>query len=135
MHSVLVTGASTGFGRLIAETLARHGHRTFASMRDANGRNASRAAEIRALAEREQIPLSVLERDVTRDADVERCIAAISAEAGRIDVVVNNAGYGVMGMTEASPIDQVQRIFDTNVFGAMRVNRAVLPHMRTQRSG
>jgi len=132
---VLVTGASTGFGRLIAETLARHGYRTFATMRDAQGRNAPRAAEIHALAEREKIPLSVLELDVTSDAGVERCVEMVIDQAGRVDVVVNNAGYGVMGMTEASPIDQVQRIFDTNVLGAMRVNRAVLPHMRRQRSG
>src|SRR5271169_4070370 len=132
---VLITGSSTGFGRLIAESLARHGHTVFATMRDPGGRNASNAAEIRALAERESLPLNVLELDVTDDASVERAVNICVEHAGRIDIAINNAGYAIVGLTEAVTTEQSQRIMDTNYFGSVRVNRAVLPHMRRQRSG
>jgi len=132
---VLITGSSTGFGRLFSETLARHGYTVFATMRDPEGRNATNAAEIRALAKRESLPLNVLELDVTDDASVERAVRTIVEEAGRIDVVINNAGYPIVGLTEAVTTEQAQRIMDTNFFGPVRVNRAVLPQMRRQRSG
>ena len=132
---VLITGSSTGFGRLIAESLARHGHTVFATMRDPGGRNASNAAEIRALAERESLPLNILEMDVTTDASVERAVNICVQQAGRIDVAINNAGYALIGLEEAVTTEQAQQIMDTNFFGSVRVNRAVLPHMRRQRSG
>jgi NAD(P)-dependent dehydrogenase (short-subunit alcohol dehydrogenase family) len=132
---VLITGASTGFGRLMSETLARHGHTIFATMRDPGGRNAANSAEIRALARRESLPLHVLELDVTDDASVERAVRAAIELAGRIDVAINNAGYGLVGLTEAVTLEQAERIMDTNFFGSVRVNRAVLPHMRRLRSG
>jgi NAD(P)-dependent dehydrogenase (short-subunit alcohol dehydrogenase family) len=132
---VLVTGASTGFGRLIAEVLARRGHTVFATMRDPGGRNASNAGEIRALAQKESLPLHVVELDVTDEGSVERAVRAAVEKAGRIDVVVNNAGYVVVGLVEAVSVEQAQRQMDTNFMGAVRVNRAVLPHMRRQRSG
>jgi len=132
---VLITGSSTGFGRLIAETLARHGHTAFATMRDTAGRNAANAAEIRALAKRESLPLHVLELDVTNDASVEQAVRSAVEQAGRIDVAINNAGYGLVGLAEATTVEQAQRIMDTNFFGSVRVNRAVLPYMRRQRSG
>ncbi len=132
---VLITGASTGFGRLFAETLARHGHTTFATMRDLASRNATNASEIRALAKKESLPLHVLELDVTNDASVEQAVRTSIEQAGRIDVVINNAGYGLMGLAEAVTTEQAQQIMDTNFFGAVRVNRAVLPHMRRQRGG
>ena len=132
---VLITGSSTGFGRLIAESLARHGHTVFATMRDPGGRNASNAAEIRALAERESLPLNILEMDVTSDASVERAVNICVQQAGRIDVAINNAGYALIGLEEAVTTEQAQQIMDTNFFGSVRVNRAVLPHMRRQRSG
>ena len=90
---VLITGASTGFGRLFTETLARKGHTVFATMRDPGGRNAKNAAEIRALAEKDSLPIHVLEMDVTNDASVEKAVVAAIAKAGRIDVAINNAGY------------------------------------------
>jgi NAD(P)-dependent dehydrogenase (short-subunit alcohol dehydrogenase family) len=132
---VLITGASTGFGRLFTETLARDGHTVFATMRDPGGRNAKNAAELRALAEKESLPIHVLEMDVTDDASVKRAVDAVVDEAGRIDVAINNAGYALRGLAEAVTTEQAQRLMDTNFLGPVRVNRAVLPHMRRQRSG
>ncbi|MCU1314862.1 MAG: hypothetical protein JWN63_184 [Candidatus Acidoferrum typicum] len=132
---VLITGSSTGFGRLFAETVARKGHTVFATMRDPGGRNAKNASEIRTLAEKHALPIYVLELDVTDDASVERAVDAAIAKAGRIDVAINNAGYFVSGLAEAVTTEQAQRLLDANFFGPVRVNRAVLPHMRRQRSG
>ncbi len=132
---VLITGSSTGFGRLIAETLARHGHTVFATMRDPEGRNAINSTEIRALAKRESLPLHVLDLDVTDDASVDRAVRSTVEQAGRIDVAINNAGYGLVGLAEAVTVEQAQRIMNTNFFGSVRVNRAVLPFMRRQRNG
>src|SRR5713226_8005317 len=132
---VLITGSSTGFGRLFTETLARKGHTVFATMRDPGGRNAKNASEIRALAEKESLPIHVLEMDVTNDTSVERAVDAAVAKAGRIDVAINNAGYYLSGLEEAVTTEQAQRLMDTNFLGPVRVNRAVLPHMRSQRSG
>jgi NAD(P)-dependent dehydrogenase (short-subunit alcohol dehydrogenase family) len=138
MHTkqvVLITGSSTGFGRLFAETLARKGHIVFATMRDSGGRNAKNASEIRALAEKDLLPIHVLELDVTDDASVGRAVDAAIAKGGRIDVAINNAGYYLSGLEEAVTTEQAQRLMDTNFFGPVRVNRAVLPHMRRQHSG
>ena len=132
---VLITGASTGFGRLIAETLARHGYIVFATMRDPQGKNAKNARELLALAERESLELFTLELDVTSEASVENAVRAAVGQAGRIDVAVNNAGYGLSGLAESVTLAQAQQIMDTNFMGCQRVNRAVLPHMRRQRSG
>ena len=132
---VLITGSSTGFGRLFTETLARKGHTVFATMRDPAGRNAKNAAEIRTLAEKDSLPIHVLEMDVTDDASVQRAVDAAIARAGRIDVAINNAGYYLSGLEEAVTTEQAQRLMDTNFIGPVRVNRAVLPHMRRQRSG
>ena len=138
MHSkqvVIVTGSSTGFGRLIAVTLARHGHTVFATMRDPQGRNSSNVSEIQSLAKQESLPLHILELDVTDDASVERAVRLAAEKAGRIDVAINNAGYGLLGLAEAVTTEQARQIMDTNFFGSVRVNRAVLPYMRRQRSG
>src|SRR5258706_39071 len=132
---VLITGSSTGFGRLFTETVARKGHTVFATMRDPGGRNAKNASEIRALAQEESLPIHVLELDVTDDASVGRAWDAPGAKTGRIDVAINNAGYYLSGLEEAVTTEQAQRLMDTNFLGPVRVNRAVLPHMRRQRSG
>ena len=134
-QAVLISGSSTGFGRLFTETLARKGHTVFATMRDPGGRNAKNAAEIRTLAEKDSLPIHVLEMDVTDDASVQRAVDAVIAKAGRIDVAINNAGYYLSGLEEAVTTEQAQRLMDTNFIGSVRVNRAVLPHMRRQRSG
>src|SRR5580704_18039952 len=132
---VFITGSSTGFGRLFADTLARNGHTVFATMRDPGGRNAKNVSEIRMLAEKDSLPIYVLELDVTDDTSVERALNAAVAKAGRIDVAINNAGYYLSGLEEAVATEQAQRLMDTNFLGSVRVNRAVLPHMRRQRSG
>ena len=132
---VVITGASSGFGRLMAETLARRGFQVFATMRDLLTRNAPAAREIEALAQREGLSLHTLEIDVTDEDSVVRAIEEVAARCGRIDVVVNNAGYGVVDLMEAVTLTQAQRQFDTNFFGALRMNRAVLPIMRRQGSG
>jgi NAD(P)-dependent dehydrogenase (short-subunit alcohol dehydrogenase family) len=124
---VLITGSSTGFGRMIAETLARHGHTVFATMRDLEGRNATNASTIRTLAARESLPLHVLELDVTNDVSVDRAVQVATEQAGRVDVAINNAGYGLEGLAEAVTTEQAQQIMDTNFFGSVRVNRAVPP--------
>jgi NAD(P)-dependent dehydrogenase (short-subunit alcohol dehydrogenase family) len=125
---VIITGASTGFGRLMAEALAKRDYRVFATMRGVNGKNASAARELRALAD-------VVELDVTDDASVERAVAHVIAAAGRVDVLVNNAGRVMSGVSEAVTLAQAQALMDTNFYSIVRMNRAVLPHMRRQRSG
>lgn len=132
---VLITGASSGFGRLIAETLARKNFQVFATMRNVNGRNAAAAHGIQELAEGESLPLQTLELDVTDDASVERAVSQVTAKFGRIDVLVNNAGFGIMDLAESVTLAQAQRQFGTNFFGVLRANRAVLPAMKRQRSG
>jgi NAD(P)-dependent dehydrogenase (short-subunit alcohol dehydrogenase family) len=132
---ILITGASTGFGRPFTDKLARSGHTVFATMRDPQGRNAKNASEIRALAERDSLPINILELDVTDDASVERAVDASIAKADRIDVVINNAGYVVSGLAETVTPEQAQRLMDTNFLGPVRVNRAALPHMKRQRNG
>src|SRR5256714_8799494 len=134
-QTMLVTGSTSGFGRLTVETLARQGYTVFAGMRAVAGKNAPAAEELRAVAQREQLALHIVEIDITDDASVEQAIASLVGITGRLDVVVNNAGIAYSGPLEAFTLEQVQQQFDTNVFGVLRVNRAALPHMRRQGSG
>ena len=139
MHSngnvVLVTGGSTGFGRLTAETLARQGHSVFAAMRDTGDRNASHATELRNLAERDGLALEVVEIDTGDDGSVRRGVAEVARKAGRIDVLMNNVGQGSWGLVEAFTTEQQKDFFETNFFSAFRMNRAVAPLMRERGSG
>ncbi|MBD8547199.1 SDR family oxidoreductase [Sphingomonas sp. CFBP 8760] len=132
---VVVTGASSGFGKLTALELARQGHTVVATMRDVEGRNSAVRDELIDTARAEGHPLHVLEMDVADDASVETAIAGVVAQHGRIDVLVNNAGLMPVGVTEAYTVADVERLFAVNVFGAVRTNRAVLPHMRAAGSG
>ena len=134
-QTILVTGSTSGFGRLTVETLARQGHVVFAGMRAIAGKNASAAQELRAQAEREHLTVHIVEIDVTDDASVEQAIESIVGSSGRLDAVVNNAGMSYSGPLEAFTLKQVQQQFETNVFSVLRVNRAALPHMRKQGSG
>ncbi len=134
-QTILVTGSSSGFGRLTVETLARQGYTVFAGMRTVVGKNAPAAEELRALAQREHLALHIIDIDITDDASVQRAIESLVAIMGRLDVVVNNAGIAYSGPLEAFSDVQVQQQFDTNVFGVLRVNRAALPHMRRLGSG
>lgn len=133
--TAIVTGASHGFGELTAQTLARRGHRVFAGMRDMSTSNALAVARLRALAASEELELDPIELDVTDDASVAGAVERVLDQAGRIDVVVNNAGVLFVGITEAFTVDQVREQLDVNVLGAMRMNRAALPSMRRGRSG
>ena len=133
--TVLITGASTGFGRDTAERLARRGHQVFATMRDISGRNARHRDALERLASDERLRLRVLELDVTSEASVEGAVDEALREAGHLDVVINNAGYAGLGVTEGYTAEQYEQMFDVNVFGIVRVNRAVIPSMRKQRSG
>jgi NAD(P)-dependent dehydrogenase (short-subunit alcohol dehydrogenase family) len=133
--TVLITGCSSGFGQATAQTLARRGYTVFASMRDIAGKNAEAAGALQALASQENLALSIVEMDITDDASVQRAVDSVLAAAGRIDVVVNNAGRGIAGLVEAMNLEELQALFAVNVLGALRVNRAVLPTMRQQRSG
>ena len=125
---VLLTGASTGFGRVSAELLAAAGYRVIATMRDIQGRNAAAREEVARVAD-------VIELDVTDDHSVEQGVAQALNLAGHIDVVINNAGYGMLGVTEAFSISEFLQVYETNIFGVLRVNRAVLPSMRARKSG
>jgi NAD(P)-dependent dehydrogenase (short-subunit alcohol dehydrogenase family) len=133
--ATLITGCSTGFGRDAAERLARRGHTVFATMRDVNGRNRRHREALEALAARERLALAVLELDVTDDASVQQAVAAALDLVDGLDAVINNAGFGGVGVTEAYTPEQFHRMFDTNLYGVVRVNRAVLPHLRRRQRG
>jgi NAD(P)-dependent dehydrogenase (short-subunit alcohol dehydrogenase family) len=132
---ILITGAGTGIGKLAAESLARAGHIVYASMRDVNGRNAARADGMRLWANEHNVALHPLELDVLSQDSADAAVATIVKEQGRLDVVMQNAGHLVIGPTEAFSVEEITKVFDTNVYGAQRVSRAVLPQMRAQGSG
>ena len=127
--TVLITGASSGFGRDTAETLFRAGHTVYASMRGAQGKNREAAEAL------QKLGIKTVELDVGDDASVKAGVKNVLAEAGRIDVLINNAGIGSAGVTEAFSAEQAEVVFDTNVIGLLRVTRAVLPSMRQKRDG
>ena len=132
---VLVTGAGSGIGKLTALSLAEAGHVVYASMRDIAGRNNARAAELRALAAQKKLQLHPLELDVLSQESADAAAATIVREQGQLDVVMRNAGHLVVGPTEAFTPQEIAKVFDTNVLGAQRMNRAVLPYLRAQESG
>ncbi len=134
-RTVLVTGTSTGFGRLTVEALARRGHQVFAGLRDLAGRNQKASAELTALAEKEGLALRVIEIDVTDQASVDRAVRSVIETAGRLDVVVNNAGMNFAGPLEAYTAEEAHRQFDVNTLGALRVNNAAIPYLREQGHG
>jgi NAD(P)-dependent dehydrogenase (short-subunit alcohol dehydrogenase family) len=132
---VLVTGSSSGFGELIVKTLARAGHTVFASMRGTTARNAAAAERQEEWARSEGLTLHVLELDVADTASVNSAVERAIALEGRLDVVVNNAGIAAGGPLEAFDIEQMHELFEVNVYGPLRVDKAVLPHMRARGSG
>ena len=129
---ILVTGSSSGFGRLTAEALGRAGHIVYASMRDVAGRNAKNAAELSAIAGSDIRPI---ELDVQSEPSANAAVEKIIAESGQIDVIVHNAGHMMFGPAEAFTPEQFAQQYDVNVLGTQRVNRAALPHMRARREG
>ena len=127
---VLVTGCSTGFGLLTALAFARRGDKVFATMR-----NTAKAGELLDAAAAQNLTVEVVELDVTDDKSVEAGVGQVLSTAGRVDVLVNNAGVGGRAAIETFPDELVRSIFETNVFGVLRMLRAVLPGMREQGSG
>jgi NADP-dependent 3-hydroxy acid dehydrogenase YdfG len=115
--TILITGASTGFGRDTAETLTSEGNSVFASFRDIAGRNKSQAEALR------RAGINVVELDVTNNNSVEGAVSSVLSRAGRIDVLVNNAGIASAGVSEAFTAEQVRDLFEVNVFGVQRVLR------------
>jgi NAD(P)-dependent dehydrogenase (short-subunit alcohol dehydrogenase family) len=132
---VLVTGASSGFGRLTAQTLARAGHVVFAGMRATTGRNSAAVDALDAMAVTEGLAIAAVELDVQSQPSTDDAIARILSQQERLDVVVHNAGHMVLGPAEAFTPEQLAAVYDVNVLGAQRVNRAALPFLRRQRSG
>ena len=131
--SILITGCSSGFGRLGAEHYARLGAKVFATMRNLPR---PEAAELDALAKSDKLDITVLEIDITKDDQVTAGVeAALKAAGGKLDVLINNAGMSIAGPIEAQDMAATQLIFDTNVYGAQRMARAVLPSMRANKSG
>jgi len=116
--TILITGASSGFGRDMAETLAAAGHRVFAGIRDINGRNRAAADALRVK------NITVISLDVTDDRSVSEAIKGLLAQSSKLDVVINNAGVASAGVSESFTPEQVRDLFDVNVFGVQRVMRA-----------
>jgi NAD(P)-dependent dehydrogenase (short-subunit alcohol dehydrogenase family) len=125
----VVTGTSSGFGHDTVRELAAAGHRVYATMRDPGGRNAKAAGGLA------EIGASIVELDVTGQHSVDEAAAHILSQAGRVDVLVNNAGTAHFGVAEAFTPESLERQFATNVVGPFRVARAFLPGMRANRSG
>jgi NAD(P)-dependent dehydrogenase (short-subunit alcohol dehydrogenase family) len=132
---IVVTGASSGFGRLSAEALALAGHTVYASMRDIAGRNASQVKAVNHFARENGVDLRTVEMDVQSQPSVDAAIQQVLDADGRIDVVVHNAGHMMFGPAEAFTPEQLAQLYDVNVVSTQRVNRAVLPHMRRQQRG
>ncbi len=133
-QTILITGSNSGFGRLTAESLAKRGYTVFAGMRAVEGKNAGAAQELRAFARESSTNLHVVELDVTSEASVKAAVASVLA-AGSLDVVINNAGVLAAGYNEAFSDEEMTAVFDVNVVGPQRVNRAVLPHLRARGRG
>ena len=129
-RTTIVTGSSTGNGFETSLMLARNGFYTYATMR-----NLDKSKTITDIATKDSLPLQVLQLDVTEDKSVKDAIDTILGKRGRIDVVVNNAGYDAFGAVEDLSVEEVKAQFETNFFGAIRVMKAVLPTMRKQRRG
>jgi NAD(P)-dependent dehydrogenase (short-subunit alcohol dehydrogenase family) len=132
---ILITGASSGFGLLTARALANAGHTVYASMRDIRGRNAANAEAVLKEAQDNKIDLRVVELDVIEEASAEAAVKTIVERDGRLDVLVHNAGHMVFGPAEAFTAEQYAQLYDVNVLGTQRVNRAALPVMRKQGNG
>jgi NAD(P)-dependent dehydrogenase (short-subunit alcohol dehydrogenase family) len=126
----VVTGSSSRIGYETALTLARNGFLTYATLR-----NLAKSDNIRSVANKEKLPIRINQLDITDDGLVNNAIRTIISEAGRIDVLVNNAGYGLGGAFEDLSIQEINDLYETNVCGVVRVTQAVLPTMRRQQSG
>ncbi len=130
MAVILITGSSTGIGQEAAITLARRGHTIYASCR-----NPAAATDLQARVEAESLPVKILALDLLDPTSVKNCIASVIDAEGRLDVLVSNAGVGGGRALEETPLEEIREVYETNVFGALSVMQAVIPHFRERRSG
>jgi NAD(P)-dependent dehydrogenase (short-subunit alcohol dehydrogenase family) len=126
----IVTGSSSGIGYATSLMLARNGFYTYASVRSIN-----KSASLQSTGDAERLPLKLIQLDVTDDSSVKAAVEQIVSEQGRIDVLVNNAGYGLFGAFEDLSVDEIKAQFETNFFGVIRATQHVLPIMRNDISG
>lgn len=131
MHQVaLITGCSSGIGYETALMLARNGYHTFATMR-----NTKKSDSLEEIIKKERLNLNIRELDVNDDTSIENTINCITREANRIDVLINNAGYGLVGFFEDLNLDEIRNQFETNFFGVLNITKKIIPIMRLQKSG
>ncbi len=126
----LVTGSSSGIGLETALALAKDGYHTFASMRDV-----SKSGELENAAKKDNLPIEVMELDVDKEESIITAIKKVMESSGRLDVLVNNAGYGQFGCTEDVSVEDFRKQFETNFFSIVRIIQEVAPIMRNQKSG
>jgi NAD(P)-dependent dehydrogenase (short-subunit alcohol dehydrogenase family) len=134
-ETILITGASSGFGALSARALADAGHTVYAGMRETEGRNASQVGAAKRYASDHDVDLRTVELDVSSQDAVDAAVEAVLAEQGSLNVLLHNAGHMVTGPSEAFTPEQLAELYDTNVLGTQRLNRAALPHLRAKRRG
>jgi short-subunit dehydrogenase len=127
---VLITGCSSGIGYETALMLARNGFHTFATMR-----NTKKSDSLEEIIKKERLDLIIRELDVNDDTSIENTINCIKREANRIDVLINNAGYGLVGFFEDLTLDEIRNQFETNFFGVLNITKKIIPIMRLQKSG
>jgi NAD(P)-dependent dehydrogenase (short-subunit alcohol dehydrogenase family) len=130
MKIVVITGANSGIGLVTALELARNGYRVVAGMR-----SVERGAELMKIASAERLPIEAVALDLTQEASCEQAVRTVLERHGRIDVLVNNAGIGVIAPIEEADLNEVRMAFETNVFGPMRLVQLVLPGMRERQAG
>lgn len=131
----LVTGANSGFGRLISIALAKQGYRVFGAFRGTRDGFDTQAQRLATAVAEHGATIESIRLDVTDDDSVGACVGEVLGRAGRIDLLVNCAGFGLMGPFENTSIDQARGVFETNLFGTMRMAKAVVPIMRQQGGG
>lgn len=132
---ILISGASSGFGALSARSLAGAGHTVYAGMRNTASRNAAQANAATEYAAEHHVELRPVELDISSQESADHAVAAVLEDTGRLDVIVHNAGHMVTGPTEAFTPEEIASIYDTNVLGTQRLNRAALPVLRSQGEG
>jgi Short-chain dehydrogenases of various substrate specificities len=128
--TVLVTGCSSGIGYATCLMFARNSFATYGSARDL-----SKAERIQEITNREKLPLKIIRLDVNEDESIRIAIQEIISDSGRIDILINNAGYGMFGPIEEISIEEIKEQFETNFFGTIRLIKAIVPIMRKQRKG
>jgi NAD(P)-dependent dehydrogenase (short-subunit alcohol dehydrogenase family) len=133
--TIVITGASSGFGALSARALADAGHTVYAAMRETAGRNAPAVTAAKQYAAQKDVDLRSVELDIAAQDSVDAAVQTIISEQGSLDVVIHNAGHMVTGPAEAFTPEQIAELYDTNVLGTQRLNRAALPHLRAQGQG